>query len=207
MRNKWVRMLALGMMLLAVASCSGNKSSVAPDYASLKINPEEVYRGFDIGLSTSNEELDSVLAVTGANLIRLMGPYVSKEPPYNFIESSFRNLNRVLDWAKENNVRVCIDPHTTPGVRNPWTIYPDDEFWKDRKWWDHLIKVWVRIAQEHKDRGREIYGYDLLNEPAIPDPAVHGNQWNQLVALLVDTVRSIGVRHPVIVEPTWIRYS
>ena len=173
----------------------------------LKVSKDEIYRGFDVGLTTSNETLDTILTITGANLFRVMGPYVRKEPPYDFIESSFQHLDRVLNWAKRNDVRVCIDPHTTPGVRDRWTIYPDDEFWKDKSWWNHLTKVWVRIVNEHKHRGNEIFGYDLLNEPAIPNPAFYGNQWNELVAILVDTIRSLGDRHTIVVEPTWISYE
>ncbi len=193
--------------ILLISACSPNKDADTVGETNLRISRDEVYRGFDVGLSTSDAELDTILAITGGNLFRAMGPYVSKEPPYDFIESSFQHLDRVLNWAKKNNVRVCIDPHTTPGVRDRWTIYPNDEFWKDKSYWTHLVKAWVRIVNEHKHRGLEIYGYDLLNEPAIPDPAIHGNQWHELVGILVDTIRSLGDQHPIIVEPTWISFK
>ncbi|MEX0928980.1 MAG: cellulase family glycosylhydrolase [Balneolales bacterium] len=182
-----------------VYACSDNNEI-------MNSRPEiEAYRGFNISPSTDNSQLDTVKAITGANLFRLGGPYVSKEPPYEFIESAFQHLGRVLDWAESNDIRVVIDPHTTPGTRSRWTIYPEDEFWQDKAWHEHLIKVWVRIARENKHRGDVIFGYDLLNEPAIPDPSIHGDQWNELVAVLVDTIRAVGDQHPIIVEPAFVR--
>jgi endoglucanase len=197
----------ISILILSFTFSSELISQINTGNKDLKVSRTEIYRGFNIGLGLSNEVLDTLLSITGAKVIRLSGPYMSKEAPYDFIESSFQTLTRTLDWAKKNNVRICIDPHTSPGMRDNWTGYPTDEFWKDKSWRQYLVKVWVRIINENKNRGREIYGYDLLNEPAIPDPGIYGNQWNEFIVTLVDTIRALGDKHTIIVEPTWIAYE
>ncbi|MFA5650532.1 MAG: cellulase family glycosylhydrolase, partial [Proteiniphilum sp.] len=161
----------------------------------------KILRGFDIASVAGNDVLEDVIEKSGANLIRLMfsyRPLVNKNPPYNFNEEQFENLRRIVDWCEENNVHVVIDPHTTPGTRDGSTIYPDDEFWKDAKWQEHLMKVWIRIANEYKDRGDVIAGYDLLNEPAVPSADL--TIWNDLVADLTKAIRETGDKHTIIVE-------
>ncbi|MEX0928978.1 MAG: cellulase family glycosylhydrolase [Balneolales bacterium] len=165
----------------------------------------ETLRGFNIHPQTENAVLDTIIENTGANLIRLSltntGRLMSKTPPYEFNEGAFQDLNRILDWAETREVRVLIDPHTTPGTRSDYTIYPDDELWQDKTLQEHLIRLWVRIANEQKHRGKVIAGYDLLNEPSTPDISKCGDPWNELIAVLVDTIRATGSSHPIIIEP------
>jgi endoglucanase len=187
--------------LILISSCNASDEIING-------SPEpEIYRGFHISTSKSNSELDTILAITGANLFRFCRHYRSLEPPYEFDERAFDDLDRVLDWAEENNVRVAIDVHTTPGTRSRWTIYPEDEFWQDRSCWYYFISVWVLISNEQKHRGDVIYGYDLLNEPAVPDTIIHGDQWNELAAILVDTIRANNDQHAIVIEPAGIRLA
>jgi hypothetical protein len=46
-----------------------------------------------------------------------------------------------------------------------------DALWRDFRLHGQLIKLWSRIAYRYKDRGRVIAGYDLLNEPSLPNGA------------------------------------
>ncbi|MEX0929867.1 MAG: cellulase family glycosylhydrolase [Balneolales bacterium] len=186
---------------IPIASCSLFSSS-DPDRAP----DREILRGFNISPQADNNVLNTVIARTGANVIRLSfggsNRLVNKTAPYDFNEAAFQHLNRILDWAERSGVRVIIDPHTTPGTKSDWTIYPDDEFWQDESLQEHLIRLWVRIATENKHRGDVIAGYDLLNEPSIPDPTQCGDKWNELVAVLVETIREIDDRSPIIIEPS-----
>src|SRR5690606_30182294 len=175
------------------------------DSTAQPVAPWKTYRGFNISPTTDNEILEELINKTGANLIRLSFstmPMVHKTPPYDFNEEAFRELDRILDWCQSRDVRVLIDPHTTPGTRSNFTIFPDDEFWTNPTWYNHLIKLWVRIANDYKNEGDVIAGYDLLNEPAVPDTSIHGDQWNHLVKILVDTIRSTGDLHTIVVEST-----
>ena len=168
--------------------------------------PDSVFRtktlrGFDIASVADNNVLKSVIDTSGANVIRLMfsyRPLVDKASPYDFNEEAFGHLRRVIDWCEANDVHVVIDPHTTPGTANASTMYPEDDFWADPAWQAHLMKLWVRIATEYKDRGDVIAGYDLLNEPAVPGDDL--GIWNQLVADLVKAIRDVGDQHTIIVE-------
>lgn len=184
------------------------KVMAPPSEAPRNLFKTKMLRGFDIVGFADNNVLKDVIDKSGANLIRLTfgnRPLVNKTPPYDFNEESFRDLKRVVDWCEENNVHVVIDPHTTPGTRDESTIYPDDEFWKDPKWQEHLVKLWIRIANEYKGRGDVIAGYDLLNEPAVPHTDL--SLWNNLVADLTKAIRETGDQHTIIVEACGSRAS
>lgn len=146
----------------------------------------------------------------GGKLLRITGntrPLVDKQPPYAFNEANLRQLAQLVDWAEKYRVRVVIDPHTTPGTARPTTTNPNDEFWKDFSWHEHLIRMWARVAREFASRGDVIAGYDLLNEPALPDSGAAGTpaDWNLLVSKLVKTIRAVDKKHTIIIEPPVLR--
>lgn len=216
MRTQIKSIFILSIIICSSCFAFGCKKTKTPDTSHIKgpiENPSEppgsaqnifktkMLRGFNIASVADNNVLKQVIDRSGANVIRLTfsyRPLVDKTAPYGFNEEAFNNLKRVIDWCEVNNVHVIIDPHTTPGTRNAATIYPDDEFWKNPKWREHLIKLWVRIANEYKDRGDVIAGYDLLNEPATPDADL--KLWNDLVADLTKAIRQTGDQHTIIVE-------
>lgn len=185
---------------------------------SMKYFHNDILRGVTVNPWISNIELDKIVEETGANIIRLgfgiEEPLMYKTPSsgsgstgvYNFNEDAFGALERILDWAEKENVKILIDPHTFPGFNNAFTTSASDPFWHDIRWRDHMIKLWVEIIDRIGSRGDIIAGYDLLNEPQIPDPnlCAYGNQWNNLIKILVDTIRSKGDDHPIIIEPAGI---
>ncbi len=184
------------------------------------------YRGVHIGAVYFDQQLNNVTDFvdrTGVNALRVGFPHSGQfltqfvpkatcQTPTDscpFNESAFDLLEDILEWAYQyrlgggHHVRIIINPHTTPGTADNTTIAPSDEFWQDTDWYDHIIRVWDRIANTYKDDTRDVIaGYDLLNEPYIPRVDQCGDQWNNLVAILVDTIRSIGDPHPIIVQPT-----
>lgn len=148
-------------------------------------------------------------AANGGNLLRasMSGrPLMQKTPPYAIDEASFAVLDSFLARAEQYGVKVVIDPHTAPGFADPFTTFPTDIFWSDTVWHDHLVRLWEYIANRYKDRGAVIAGYDLLNEPAVPNGGARGTpaDWNALVRRLVAAIRAIDPVHTIIVEPPMI---
>ena len=178
------------------------------------------YRGFNIAPWTSNAELDGLVSKTGANILRLSftggvklmkktatnGSTTDPSAIYPFDPVAFAQLDRILDWAAaKGNVKIIIDPHTVPGFADDFTTNAKDNFWHNPLWKNHLIKLWDEIIDKVGHRGDEIAGYDLMNEPEIPDPAVcNTNQWNEIVNILVTRIRAKGANHPIIIEPAGI---
>src|SRR5690606_18175029 len=234
MRIKEIFSSLISILLILLVSCEdpiGNiqsESKISLDdgknknfgSSSMQFFHDQEFRGFNINPWTYNPELDEILEKTGANVFRLSftggavlmkktdnsGSTTNPDGVYAFNEVGFSALNRVLNWAEMNGVKIIIDPHTVPGFEEDFTTSPEDDFWKDPRWRKHLIKLWEEIIDSVGNRGDVIAGYDLLNEPNIPDPAIcqYGNQWNDIVQILIETIRKKGDFHPIIVQPAGI---
>lgn len=164
---------------------------------------QEIFRGFNISSVAGTKVNLDTLSYTGAKLIRVSfgySPLMDKNPPFGWNTAQFARLNQILDWAATNQLKVMIDPHTTPGTRDKYTIFPTDSFWTDPEFFPHLVRLWDTLALVTKDRGAEIYGLDLLNEPAIP--CCDTEIWNRMVDTLTRHIRAKGNNHPIIIEPT-----
>lgn len=167
------------------------------------------YRGVNTNARLTEADIRD-LAGWGANLVRAnfaFRPLMSKKPPYAFDEEAFAYLDQLLDWCAKYKIGVVIDPHTSPGLAMNTTTQPNDEFWKDFSWHDHLIRLWGEIARRYKGRGAVIEGYDLLNEPNLPNQEAKDTpaDWNLLVRKLVKTIRANDPRHTIIIEPPMVR--
>src|SRR5690606_26230756 len=182
------------------------------------------FRGFNINPWTSDSELTEIVEKTGANVLRVSftgGVKLMKKEPssgtgptaeYEFDNGAFGELHRILNWAAghPSGVKIIIDPHTAPGFQNDFTTSATDVFWHNPQWHTHLISLWEKIITEVSIPAYQnvIAGYDLLNEPEIPDPLLcqYGNQWNTLVATLVNTIRSKEnqFHHPIIIQPAGV---
>lgn len=146
------------------------------------------------------------LAATGGNLVRVMcasAPLRRLDPPYEIDEASFSHLDRVIAHCRKYRLTVVVDPHAFPGMQSKWTCSPDDALWQQRDLQDLAVELWADIAQRYKDTDHTILGYDLLNEPAVPDvTASHGlASWNALATRMAGAVRTHDARRHLIIEP------
>ena len=106
-------------------------------------------------------------------------------------------------FGNDLKIRLIIDPHTSPGAPDPYTFRPTDPFWTDFKYHDLLIDMWKAIARNSLwDYGDVVAGYDLLNEPAVPDGGAPGTpaDWNLLVRKLAAAIRAIDDTHTLVVK-------
>ena len=99
-----------------------------------------------------------------------------------------------------------IDLHSPPGGRDETR---DMHMFYDKKYADHFIKVWQRIARRFKGNP-SVWAYDLVNEPVQTRPAPY-DYWN-LQRMAAEAVRRIDPDTPIIIEanewdsPTAFRY-
>ena len=162
----------------------------------------ETQRGVNIAPGITEEDF-KVLKPMGANNVRIafaVQPFMELEPPYAFNEEAFENLDRILDLCEKYEIKAVIDPHRFPGTWHPWTMINNDEFWQDFSWHEKAIAIWERIAIQCKDRGEVIAGYDLLNEPAVPENFVEGSPGdiNLLYRKLIAAIRKHDPKHTII---------
>lgn len=184
--------LSFGVLFL-IFSCSDDFQP-KPDKTNYRSSNNQLFqffhtkkfRGFNIAPWTYDNELNEIVAKTDANIFRLSftggAKLMNKEPSsgvgataeYSFNDIGFDALHRVLTWAKNHpkDIKILIDPHTAPGFSDDFTTSAQDEFWHNPLWRNHLIKLWDKIIDEVNIEEYQdvIAGYDLLNEPEIPDP-------------------------------------
>ncbi|MGW5362653.1 glycoside hydrolase family 5 protein [Actinopolymorpha pittospori] len=151
-------------------------------------------RGMSAPSTLTDADVEA-FAATGGNLLRLGfagTPLMRKTAPFDLDQEAFARLDTILDACERHGVHVVIDPHTFPGLRDNFTTFPDDEFWQDLRFHDLAHELWDYIAARYKDRGSVVAGYDLLNEPAVPDVRAESGpaSWNALALGLVATVRA-----------------
>ena len=79
----------------------------------------------------------------------------------------FRLLDRLMQWARKDQIYVIIDLHCAPGGQTGTNIDDSDGYpwlYLSPEAQKHTIEVWHRIAA-HYSREPMVLGYDLLNEP------------------------------------------
>ncbi len=167
------------------------------------------YRGADTRPTITEEDVRDFAAL-GGNLLRITcnsRPLMNKTAPYALNEENLALLDRLIGYCEKYKVRVVIDPHTIPGTERTTTTSPNDQFWTSFELHDHLIRLWAHLAQRYAARGGVIAGYDLLNEPGIPNGGAQDTpaDWNLLVRKLVKVIRAADRKHTIIIEPPAIR--
>lgn len=162
-------------------------------------------RGANIPSRATDADLRA-LAATGANLVRISCPATplrTLTPPYAIDDRSFRRLDEIIASCKRYRLKAIIDPHAFPGMRSKYTCSPDDELWRQRRFQDLAVELWGYIADRYRDAGDVIVGYDLLNEPAVPDVSANTGlaSWNALARRMAAAVRAHDARRYLIIEP------
>lgn len=178
----------------------GNEDATPPETAPPVVK-DDLFRGFNVTSRVTENDIKDLKAY-GANIVRVVYGYhklIDKSAPYNYKEDEFENLDRVIALCEKYGVKVVINPHTVPGLESSdYTGSPFDSFWTSSEYQDILAALWKKISDRYKNRGDVIYGYDLLNEPFVPDDQ---EIWNRIVARLTKLIRDNGDKHPIIVEP------
>ncbi|MBO5056710.1 MAG: cellulase family glycosylhydrolase [Lachnospiraceae bacterium] len=114
----------------------------------------------------------ALIKKSGINLLRVPFNYrlLIDDNKEGWKESGFAYLTYLLDLCDEYEIYVLLDLHTAPGGQNPdW--HSDNrtgisQFWEFRLFRRQITRLWGEIARRYG--GREyLFGYDLLNEPAM----------------------------------------
>ncbi len=102
----------------------------------------------------------------------------------------------VLPMAAKYGMKVVLDVHVPPGGRDGTG---DMNMFYDRKYADHFVDMWRRIARRFKGRDG-IYGYDLINEPSQDRKTAPGQDCLALQRRTAQAIREEDAHTPVIIE-------
>jgi endoglucanase len=139
------------------------------------------------------------LKSTGINSVRVPIHYKFFTPGN---EEGFRLLDRVVAWAKADELYVIIDMHQAPCGQTGTNI--DDSYgypwlYDSPGCQAELIAIWKRIA-EHYSNDRTVLGYDLLNEPIphFPQLQKYNSQLEPLYKRVAAAIREVDTHHVLI---------
>ena len=84
----------------------------------------------------------------------------------------FRLLDRLVQWARAENLLLILDMHAAPGGQTGSNIDDSDGYpwlFTDASAQQQYLDTWERIARHYRNEPT-VLGYDLLNEPIPPYP-------------------------------------
>lgn len=125
---------------------------------------------------------------------------------YKFFETDdaegFILLDRVIQWAREENLHIILDMHAAPGGQTGTNIDDSDGYpwlFSDAGALEHTIAVWQRLAQHYRDNPT-VLGYDLLNEPVPNYPGLEpfNSAVEPLYKRLATAIRQVDPHHILI---------
>ncbi|MBJ6610620.1 MAG: cellulase family glycosylhydrolase [Candidatus Thiothrix moscowensis] len=128
----------------------------------------------------------------GFNSVRLMLSYnlfESNTAPGVYKNEGWALVDRHIQWAKQNGLRLVLDMHVPPGgyQSNDFKGFGSRADLKKR-----LEDLWVAIAQRYRNE-TTIVAYDLINEP-------HINNWFIYAQTLINKIRAVDPNHLIDVE-------
>lgn len=170
-------------LFLAFNQTNGNDSIPIDEYHYTKqLGPDEAARRLQIHWDTFYNELDfETIKSFGLNMVRIpIGYWAFKKLPNDpYVQGAQEYLDKALEWAKNNDLKVWIDLHGLPGSQNGFdnSGYRDIGFpgWFNTTEnielsYEVLHQIYVKygtasMARNYKDT---ILGIEVVNEPYSP---------------------------------------
>lgn len=177
------------------------------------LNPPPAFRGHDLpclrGVMSPNAFRDEDMRVLGtewkANVIRWQmtrnwgrpGTDRDLDEYDRWFDGKLDELERALESCRRYGIKVVVDMHSPPGGRY---LNNDLAIFHEVKYQDHFVALWEKIARRFKGRP-EIWGYDLINEPAQNAPPPFGvADYLGAQVLAAKAIRAIDPKVPVFIE-------
>ena len=145
------------------------------------------------------------LGAWGFDHIRLPFHYNQISPFMGQIDQSGLDLiDTVLAWSEAADMLVVLDMHCAPGGQNHGNISDSDgtaRLWLADSNKAHAIEIWRILAERYADEER-IAGYDLINEPVLPE-GVPTSALRSLYMNITTAIRQEDPNHTLFIEGNW----
>jgi hypothetical protein len=142
------------------------------------------------------------LAQQGFNYVRLPFNYRCFEDdlaPGVWIESGFRQLDRVVALCRKYKIWVLLDLHAAPGAQardqNAGSAYGETYLWEHREFLDRTAALWAEIARRYSGDAA-IAGYNLLCEPVTTNVAL----LNEFYLKIIRAIRKVDADHLIVLD-------
>ncbi|NQV50169.1 MAG: cellulase family glycosylhydrolase [Candidatus Marinimicrobia bacterium] len=126
--------------------------------------------------------------------------------PYRGVwnEWGFEVTDSLVAWCSAVGMHVVLDMHCAPGGQNGGPISDSDgtaRLWLADTNKTHTMMIWEAIATRYADEPW-IGGYDLLNEPVLPD-GVTSQAFKNLYLDIATVIRAVDNNHILFIEGNW----
>lgn len=196
-----------GYMLKIAAPDGGSPTSIKKQITAL-IGEQATQEFYTLYQNNYVQEADiKALKEWGYDHIRLPFHYkVFYDPSSDqFLEQGFSLLDDFIGWCKKYDLMIILDMHATPGAQNHLNISDSDgtaRLWAEPDPYQvQTTKIWEEIAIRYKDE-TQIIGYDLVNEPVLPD-GYNVALFRRFYVDLISALRKIDTNHIMFVEGNW----
>ena len=153
-------------------------------------------------LTDHNKDSFSFLSELGFNSVRFYLNYNLFEDdnvPYQYAETGFKWLDRNIQWAKENGIRLVLNMHCPQGGYQ--SNGDGHALWTNPENTKRLSALWTEIAKRYADEPT-ILGFGLINEPGIPVEKSKDAMpiYTKAVQNIIDSIREVNQNHIIFVE-------
>ena len=151
----------------------------------------------------SRADIDQI-AEWGFNHIRLPFHYKQFHTEDGSTPIGYEIVDSLLSWCEPYNMYVILDMHCAPGAQNGGPISDSDgiaRLWLEEDKKELTVEIWREIAEYYSDNTL-IGGYDLINEPVLPQ-GVTLSEFKQLYIDITQAIREVDQNHIVFIEGNW----
>lgn len=113
-----------------------------------------------------------------------------------WIDARLDDLEKALVACQKYGIKVAIDLHSPPGGRDEES---DMTMFYDKKYQDHFVKTWEKIARRFKD-APALWAYDLVNEPVCGKPTAPDMDSLATQVRAAKAIRMIDPKTAIVIE-------
>jgi len=107
-------------------------------------------------------------------------------------EDAFKLMTNCLDWCAKHQLKVIVDLHILRSHHFNAAVKP---LWTDPKEQEKFCRLWMELSGTLKKYPVSDVAYELMNEAVADDP----EQWNNLIAKAVETIRRVDPHRMIVI--------
>jgi hypothetical protein len=143
------------------------------------------------------------IAKQGFNVVRIPFNYRHFESdlePGQFLESGFRQLDRVVQLCAKYRIWAVLDLHAALGAQardqNAGSAYGETYFWLYRSFMDRTVALWTELARRYNGNAT-IAAYNVLGEPVTANVPL----LNDFYTAAIRAIRKVDQHHIIMLDP------
>ena len=170
-------------------------------------NSAQRLRGFTVSSNLGETDYE-VMRSWKANVVRFhlhwgdIADSSSSSQYLEWLDSELPKLDQALEWAASHDMKVIVNLHTPPGGFKSAAFPSLHRMFAEQWALNTFYAAWERIASRYAGNDT-IWGYDILNEPALRSPSTAIASWESIAQATATLIHMIDPDRKIIVEPLY----